>query len=60
MPGVVISRTDDGYYEIGTAAGKIDRLYHAGQFLLSLSFFLSQEDAPNKYVTLENPSTFLL
>ena len=50
--GVVLSRTDDGFYQIGTAAARLENRYISGQFELSLSFFLTQNEVPDKSVTL--------
>ena len=52
LPGVVLSSTDDGFYKIGTSSGRLENHYTAGQLELSLSFFLRQEDVPDKSVTL--------
>ena len=52
LPGIVLSRTDDGFYQIGTAAGRLENRYTSGQFELSLSFFLTQDEVPDKSVTL--------
>ena len=52
LPGVVLSHTGDGCYQIGTAAGRLEKQYTAGQFDLSLSYFMASDDVPNKTVTL--------
>ena len=52
LPGVVMSSTDDGFYQTGTSSGRLENHYTAGQLELSLSFFLRQEDVPDKSVTL--------
>ena len=52
LPGVVLSITDDGFYQIGTSSGRLENHYTAGQLELSLTFFLRQEDVPDKSVTL--------
>ena len=52
LPGVVLSSTDDGFYQIGTSSGRLENHYTAGQLELSLSFFLRQEDVPDKSLTL--------
>ena len=52
IPGVVLSSTVDGFYQIGTSAGRLENHYTAGQFEPSLSFFLTHEDVPDKNVTL--------
>ena len=51
LPGVVLNRTDEGFYQIGTATGKLENQYTGGQFELSLTLFLKQQDVPNKFVT---------
>ena len=43
---------EDGYYEIGIATGKSESRYTVGQFELSLSFIISEQDVPNKTITL--------
>ena len=52
LPGVGLSRTDYGFYQIWTAAGRLENRYTSGQFELSLSFFLTQDEVPDKSVTL--------
>ena len=51
---------EDGYYEIGIATGKSESRYTVGQFELSLSFIISEQDVPNKTITLRESSSILL
>ena len=52
VPGVVLERSEDGMYKIGTAAGVLDNLYISSQFQSSQTDFLAPEDIPNRSVTL--------
>ena len=52
LPSVILNCTDEGLYQIRTAAGRLEAQYTAGQLELSLSFFTSIEDLPNKVITL--------
>ena len=52
VPGVVLERSEDGMYKIGTAAGVLNNFYISSQFQSSQTDFLASEDIPNRSVTL--------
>ena len=45
--GVILNRSEEGYYRIGTKAGRIDRLYIGTEFDLTHGHFLSSDDVPD-------------
>eukprot|EP00800_Vazella_pourtalesii_P021151 TRINITY_DN7712_c0_g1_i3.p1 TRINITY_DN7712_c0_g1~~TRINITY_DN7712_c0_g1_i3.p1 ORF type:complete len:119 (-),score=13.90 TRINITY_DN7712_c0_g1_i3:47-403(-) len=52
LPGVILNCNDEGLYQIGTTAGRLEAQYTGGQLELSLSFFIAIEEVPNKAITL--------
>ena len=52
LVGIILNRSDEGFYEIGTSARRLERRYICTQFDLSHSQTLSTIDVSSKTVTL--------
>ena len=53
--GIVLHRSEEGFYCIGTKAGRINRLYIATEFYLTHGHFLMPEDVPDIDVSFRIP-----
>ena len=52
LVGIILYRSDEGFYEIGTSGGRLDRKYISTQFDLCHSHTLSIIDIPSMTVIL--------
>ena len=50
LPGVILSRTDDGFYHIGTAGGRLENQYTSVSSNCLYHFFLTQDEVSDKFV----------
>ena len=51
VPGVVLQRSENDMYKIGTTAGVLDNLYISSQFQSSQTDFLAPQEVPNRSIT---------
>ena len=54
LPGVILDRTEVGYYRIGTSAGRLERCYIGTEFDITHSNFLLPADVPDIEVSLRS------
>ena len=54
LPGVILNRSEEGVYRIGTSAGRLDRCYIGTEFDITHSHFLLPTDVPDIEVSLRS------